>query len=65
MNSTQMKGNWIEMKGKLKERWGNLTDDDLKVSEGKMDELRGRIMQRYGLAKEDAQKQLDDFMKQY
>ena len=63
MNSTQIKGNWLELKGNIQKRWGKLTDDDLTIIEGEMDELRGRIMQRYGLAKEQAQKQLDDFLK--
>lgn len=61
MNSTTMGGNWKELKGKIKEKWGKLTDDDLKVVEGKQEQLAGILQQRYGYAKEQAKKDVDDF----
>lgn len=61
MNKDQAAGGWKELKGKLKQQWGKLTDDDLTVLEGTSDELSGRIQKRYGIAKEEAQKQIDDF----
>jgi uncharacterized protein YjbJ (UPF0337 family) len=53
MNKLQFKGTWNEMKGKLKQQFGNLTDDDLAFSEGKEDELLGRLQKRLGKSKED------------
>ncbi len=61
MNSTTMAGNWKELKGKIKEKWGKLTDDDLKVIEGKQDQLSGILEQRYGYAKEQAKKDAENF----
>ena len=61
MNKDQAAGNWKELKGKIKQQWGKLTDDDLTVLEGTSDELAGRIQKRYGIAKEEAQKQIDSF----
>ena len=63
MNTDTMKGNWTQLKGKIKEKWGKLTDDDLKVVEGKADQLVGRIQERYGYAKERAEKECTDFYK--
>ncbi len=53
MDKLEIKGNWNEMKGKVKQRWGNLTDDDLQYSEGKEDELVGRIQKKTGAAREE------------
>lgn len=61
MNKDQLQGDWLNLKGKIKEKWGKLTDDDLKVIEGKRDQLAGKLQERYGYAKEQAQKELDDF----
>jgi uncharacterized protein YjbJ (UPF0337 family) len=61
MNKDQVAGNWKELKGKLKQQWGKLTDDDFTVLEGKSDELSGRIQQRYGVAKEEAEQQVKRF----
>lgn len=63
MNEDQVKGNWKQFKGKMKEQWGKLTDDDFDVAEGKRDQLAGRIQERYGVNKEEADKQLDDWHK--
>lgn len=61
MDWNQIKGNWNEYKGKAKEKWGNLTDDELDVIAGKRDQLVGRLQQKYGLAKDEAERQADDF----
>ena len=61
MNSDQMEGKWKQMKGSLKSRWGKLTDDDLTVIEGKKDQLVGRVQERYGIARDEAQKQVDEW----
>jgi uncharacterized protein YjbJ (UPF0337 family) len=58
-----MKGQWKEFKGKVKEKWGKLTDDDLDVIGGEKDQLVGRLQQRYGYEKERAQKEADEFCK--
>jgi len=55
----KLKGNWNELKGKAKQRWDNLTDDDLKYEEGKEDELYGRIQKRTGQTKEEVKKWID------
>lgn len=64
MNKDQTEGAWKMMKGKVKEKWGNLTDDDMKAIEGNSDQLAGRIQQRYGIAKEDAERQVREFREQ-
>lgn len=61
MNRDKLAGNWKEIKGKAKERWGKLTDDDLDVVEGKAEQLAGKIQQRYGKSKEEAEREVDDF----
>ena len=63
MNSDQLQGKWKEMKGVVKERWGKLTDDDLDVIAGQQEQLIGRIQNRYGVAKEAAQKEVEEWMK--
>jgi uncharacterized protein YjbJ (UPF0337 family) len=59
MNWSQVEGKWNELKGAVKEKWGKLTDDDLDVIAGKRDKLVGKLQQRYGIAKEEAEKQTD------
>lgn len=59
MNTEQLKGNWQVFKGKVKEQWGKLTDDDLDVVDGKLEQLAGKMAIRYGIAKEEAMKQLN------
>ena len=61
MNNDRVEGKWKQMKGSLKSRWGKLTDDDLDVIEGQKDQLVGRIQERYGIAKDEAQKQVDEW----
>ncbi len=57
MNHDRMSGNWKQVKGKIKEQWGKLTDDDLDVIAGKRDQLLGRIQERHGIAKDKAERQ--------
>jgi len=61
MNTNQMKGNWKQFVGKAKENWGKLTDNDWTVVEGKRDQLVGKIQERYGITREEAERQLGDF----
>jgi uncharacterized protein YjbJ (UPF0337 family) len=61
MNKDVMEGNWKQLKGKIKEKWGNLTDDDLSIIEGRRDQLAGRLQERYGLAIEEAERQAREF----
>jgi uncharacterized protein YjbJ (UPF0337 family) len=58
MNWDTIAGNWKQAKGTVKEQWGKLTDDDLTVIEGKRDQLIGRIQERYGVAKDEAETQV-------
>jgi uncharacterized protein YjbJ (UPF0337 family) len=61
MNQDQAAGKWQQVKGKLKQQWGKLTDDDLMVLEGSRDRLAGTIQERYGIAKEEAERQVREF----
>jgi uncharacterized protein YjbJ (UPF0337 family) len=61
MNWDQIKGNWTQLKGKAKEQWGDLTDDDLDRMAGQRDQLIGKIQERYGCSREEAEKQVDDW----
>lgn len=61
MNWDQIKGNWTQVKGKAQQQWGKLTNDDLDIIEGKREELVGRIQERYGISKEQAEKEVEDF----
>lgn len=63
MNKDTIEGNWKEFKGKVKEQWGKLTDDRLDVINGKRDQLAGEIQQAYGITKDEAEKQIEDFEK--
>lgn len=61
MNWDQVKGGWKNVQGKVKEKWGKLTDDDLLEIEGKRDQLAGKLQERYGYAKDKAQQEADEF----
>ncbi len=63
MNEDQIKGNWKQFKGKVKEQWGKLTDDDLDVIEGRTDQLVGKLQERYGIALQEAEKQYKESIK--
>jgi uncharacterized protein YjbJ (UPF0337 family) len=62
MNEDTMKGKWKEMTGKVKKKWGKLTDDDLTFINGSSEELSGKIQKHYGYAKDQADKEIHDFM---
>jgi uncharacterized protein YjbJ (UPF0337 family) len=64
MDWNRFEGNWKQLKGKVKEQWGNLTDDDLTAIGGKRDQLEGKIQERYGIQKDAARKQIDEWSKQ-
>ena len=61
MNWDQIKGQWKQFTGAAKERWGQLTDDDLTRINGRREELEGILQERYGVAKEDANRQIEEF----
>ena len=61
MNQDRINGRWKQFKGKVKEQWGKLTEDDLDVIAGRRDQLLGRIQQRHGLAREEADRQVRGF----
>ena len=65
MNTDQLSGKWKQMKGAAKQHWGKLTDDDLELIAGKRDVLIGKLQERYGMVKEEAQKKADEWMKSY
>ena len=65
MNTDQMKGSWKQLVGKAKEKWGKLTDNDWQIVEGKRDQLVGRIQERYGIARKEAERQIADFEKNH
>ncbi len=61
MNWDRVEGKWKQVKGSAKIRWGKLTDDDLDVIAGQRDQLVGRIQERYGIAKDEAQRQVEEW----
>lgn len=64
MNWDQVEGHWKQLKGRVKQKWGKLTDDDVDVIAGRRDELLGKLQERYGIAREQAERQLDEFTAQ-
>ncbi len=65
MNHDRFQGRWKQIKGKVKEQWGKLTDDDLDVIAGRRDQLLGRIQQRHGLAQDEADRQLTEWERRH
>jgi uncharacterized protein YjbJ (UPF0337 family) len=63
MNWDTISGQWKQFKGKAKEKWGKLTDDELDVVGGKRDQLIGKIQERYGMQKDQAEKEVDQWIK--
>ena len=59
MDWNRIEGNWKQFKGKVKEQWGQLTDDDLDRIDGKREELEGRIQERYGIARDQVRQDVD------
>ena len=65
MNWDQLEGKWKQYSGKVKEKWGKLTDDDLEVVRGRRDQLIGKIQERYGIVRHEAEKQVDEFARSF
>ena len=61
MNEDTLKGQWTQIKGQVREQWGKLTNDDLDQIQGKREQLVGKIQERYGIAREEARRQVDDW----
>lgn len=61
MNQDQWQGKWKQLTGRIKQQWGDLTDDDLDQIDGNRERLEGKIQERYGIAREEARKQVDEF----
>ncbi len=61
MNWDRIEGNWKQFKGQIKEQWGRFTDDELDVVAGKRDQFLGKLQEKYGITKDEAQRQLLDF----
>ncbi len=61
MDWNRVEGNWKQFKGKVKEKWGELTDDELDQINGNREQLEGRIQERYGLAKDQVKRDVDDW----
>jgi uncharacterized protein YjbJ (UPF0337 family) len=59
MNENTLKGQWTQLKGKVREQWGKLTDDDIDQVQGRSEQLIGKIQQRYGIARDEAQRQVN------
>jgi uncharacterized protein YjbJ (UPF0337 family) len=65
MNWDIVEGNWNQWKGRLKEKWGDLTDDDIQKLDGKKDQVSGLLQERYGMARDEAERQLDEWASKY
>jgi uncharacterized protein YjbJ (UPF0337 family) len=63
MNEDILKGKWRQIKGEVKSRWGKLTDDDMDRVEGDAEKLIGRVQERYGYQRDEAQREVDDFVR--
>ena len=63
MNWDQIQGKWKQMKGTARQKWAKLTDDDLEFIAGNREHFTGRLQERYGIAKEEAEKQIDEWQK--
>jgi uncharacterized protein YjbJ (UPF0337 family) len=62
MNSDELQGKWNQLKGSVKEKFGKLTDDDIQVIDGKKDQFVGRLQERYGMKREQAEKELNAWL---
>jgi len=62
MNWDQVEGSWTQMKGRIKEAWGDITDSDLQKIEGKRDRLAGILQERYGMEKDKVEKEIDGWL---
>lgn len=64
MNEDTLKGQWTQLRGKVREQWGKLTNDDLDQIHGQSEQLIGKIQERYGVARDDAKRQVDDWFRE-
>jgi uncharacterized protein YjbJ (UPF0337 family) len=64
MNEDTLKGQWTQLKGKVREQWGKLTDDDVDLIQGRSEQLIGKIQERYGVARDEAQRQVNSWAPQ-
>ncbi|PKO16336.1 MAG: CsbD family protein [Chloroflexi bacterium HGW-Chloroflexi-10] len=65
MNSDIVKGKWLQIRGDIKKAWGKLTDDELDQANGQVDKLAGLVQERYGITREQFEKQMNDLVKRY
>ena len=65
MNWDIVQGNWTQWKGRLKEKWGDLTDDDIQMLDGRKDQLAGKIQERYGIARDQADREIDEWTERF
>ena len=63
MNEDTLKGQWLQIKGSVRERWGKLTNDDLDQIQGGAEQLAGKVQERYGMAKDAAKREVDEWLK--
>lgn len=64
MNTDILEGKWKQLRGEVRERWGELTDDELDQIAGKRDQLVGKIQEKYGYARDEAERQVDSFVEE-
>jgi len=62
MNWDRIEGNWMQFKGKVRQQWGKLSDDDVELVKGKRTELAGRIQERYGIARDQAEREIESWL---
>lgn len=62
MNENILEGKWMQLRGSLREKWGDLTDDELDKIAGKRDKLAGKLQERYGYSELEAEREIDDFL---
>ncbi len=65
MNTQILEGKWDQLKGKVQQQWGELTNDDIDVINGNAQELAGKVQERYGIEKDEAEKQVNDWCNKY
>lgn len=65
MNWDRIEGNWKQAKGKVREKWGKFTDDELDIIAGNREQLVGKIQEKYGIAREEAERQVEKFQREY
>ncbi len=65
MNKDTLKGQWKQLRGEIQEQWGHLTDDDLDVIKGEYTQLVGRIQERYGRSREEAEREVDEYLNRH